>query len=227
MRPGGHAPHDHGETVRREGASPASAGHDPRKQIKARKIKFRTIMIDPPWPLYGGGKCKRGADRYYKLLSPHRIWEVVEQSDVFRPASTAHLYVWVPNNFMPAGVWLIEKLGFEFKTCITWAKRKISTGQYYAGQTEQLLFGVRGRGLSILRGGPPGSRFTTLVVADHVRDGHGKIVHSAKPDRAYAMVEQRSPGPRLEMFARRRRPGWWAWGDELAPAANTRRRRRT
>jgi N6-adenosine-specific RNA methylase IME4 len=38
--------------------------------------------------------------------------------------------------------------------------------------------------------------------------------HSEKPEEFYAMVEQVSPGPYLEMFARRSRIGWDVWGDE-------------
>jgi N6-adenosine-specific RNA methylase IME4 len=38
--------------------------------------------------------------------------------------------------------------------------------------------------------------------------------HSAKPDAFLDLVEQVSPGPYLEMFARRARFGWGYWGDE-------------
>lgn len=38
--------------------------------------------------------------------------------------------------------------------------------------------------------------------------------HSAKPDAFLDLVEQVSPGPYLEMFARRGRLGWDYWGDE-------------
>jgi N6-adenosine-specific RNA methylase IME4 len=38
--------------------------------------------------------------------------------------------------------------------------------------------------------------------------------HSAKPEAFLDLVEQVSPGPYLEMFARRARFGWDYWGDE-------------
>lgn len=41
--------------------------------------------------------------------------------------------------------------------------------------------------------------------------------HSVKPDAFYELVEKLSPGPYLELFARRRRPGWTCLGDELEP----------
>ena len=39
--------------------------------------------------------------------------------------------------------------------------------------------------------------------------------HSAKPEAFQDMVEAVSPGPRLELFARRARPGWTVWGNEV------------
>lgn len=38
--------------------------------------------------------------------------------------------------------------------------------------------------------------------------------HSAKPEAFLDLVEQISPGPYLELFARRNRLGWDTWGDE-------------
>jgi N6-adenosine-specific RNA methylase IME4 len=41
--------------------------------------------------------------------------------------------------------------------------------------------------------------------------------HSRKPDEAYEMVEAMYPElPKIELFARQARPGWRAWGNEVA-----------
>jgi N6-adenosine-specific RNA methylase IME4 len=42
-----------------------------------------------------------------------------------------------------------------------------------------------------------------------------KAGHSKKPDELYDMIEQCSPGPFLELFARSVRQGWTQWGDEF------------
>jgi N6-adenosine-specific RNA methylase IME4 len=39
-------------------------------------------------------------------------------------------------------------------------------------------------------------------------------MHSAKPEAFYDLVESVSPGPYLELFARRQRLGWDTWGNE-------------
>jgi N6-adenosine-specific RNA methylase IME4 len=54
--------------------------------------------------------------------------------------------------------------------------------------------------------------------APRARNNGGRI-HSAKPDGALDLVEQASPGPYLEMFARRARFGWDYWGDESLETA--------
>ena len=39
--------------------------------------------------------------------------------------------------------------------------------------------------------------------------------HSHKPEEQYAIIERCSPGPYLELFARRSQPGWDAWGNQI------------
>lgn len=42
----------------------------------------------------------------------------------------------------------------------------------------------------------------------------GALVHSAKPDEYFAIVERLYPGPYVELFGRRSRPGWRVVGDQ-------------
>lgn len=43
-----------------------------------------------------------------------------------------------------------------------------------------------------------------------------RSIHSVKPVEQYEIAERMVPGgPYLEMFARTRRSGWDAWGDQL------------
>ena len=45
-----------------------------------------------------------------------------------------------------------------------------------------------------------------------------KREHSRKPDGLYDLIEQCSPGPFLEIFARHKRQGWSQWGDQIEAA---------
>ena len=44
--------------------------------------------------------------------------------------------------------------------------------------------------------------------------GTRKREHSRKPDEQYKLIEDCSPGPFLEMFARGTRPKWSVWGNQ-------------
>lgn len=165
--------------------------------------EYHTFLIDPPWQERGAGRIKRGADRHYPLMSTPEIIATILRCEMFRPASAAHLYLWVTNNFLPDGLLVVQALGFSYKTLITWAKDRFGLGHYFRVQTEHMIFATRGPHL------PARSKNqSTLILAPRGQ-------HSAKPEKAYQLIQAVSPGPYLELFARSRRPGWDAWGNEI------------
>ena len=175
---------------------------------------FSGILIDPPWPERGSGKVKRGADRHYPLIkTKEEILRVIVTADCWTPADDCHLYLWSTNNYLPWAMWLMPALGFKYKTCLPWVKSgRLGLGQYFRGCHEMLLFGVRGKGYAVK---------TDATIRSDVLCGlprpkkDGKFVHSAKPEEVYGLVELRTEGPYLEMFARKSRDGWTSWGNEV------------
>ena len=167
--------------------------------------KYATIYADPPWPEYGGGKIKRGADRHYNLMTVKEILSMPVSSIA---EDNAHLYLWVTNNFMREGLNVMKEWGFCYKTTITWAKDRIGLGQYFRGQTEHCLFGVRGSlPYKILDGRR--QQGTTLIQAPRGR-------HSEKPEEMRTLIERVSYPAYVELFARKTAPGWDVWGNESA-----------
>jgi len=75
-------------------------------------------------------------------------------------------------------------------------------GRYFRNGTEFIIFSTKGDA-PLLR-----NDCSNWFVADRTR-------HSEKPQEFYDLVESSSPGPYLEMFARRPRPGWTVWGNEV------------
>jgi N6-adenosine-specific RNA methylase IME4 len=113
-----------------------------------------------------------------------------------------HLYLWVTNRMLPKAYELIPKWGFRYITTLTWCKpQERGVGRYYRNTTEHVIFAVKGT--RVLAKGDAGTWFT----ADRGR-------HSEKPSEFFRMVEECSPGPRLEMFARGTRDSWTVWGAE-------------
>ena len=178
---------------------------------------FRTILADPPWKESGGGKIKRGADRHYPLLGTHDITRVIASADVWRPAPDAHLYLWATNNFLPDALGVMAYLGFRYVTNLVWVKTKLDgaarggLGYYFRGAHELLLFGVRGNGAQVRTA----AHNIVSVVDDPGCYGAPRGEHSAKPHLFHELIERRSHGPYLELFARTKRPGWTAWGNAV------------
>jgi len=125
-------------------------------------------------------------------------------------ASEAHLYLWIPNALIAEGLEVMRRWGFTYKTNLVWYKVRKDGGPdgrgvgfYFRNVTELILFGVRG-GMRTLK---PGRTQVNLIPKR-------KREHSRKPDEIYDLIEQCSPGPYLELFARHPRRGWYQWGNE-------------
>lgn len=159
--------------------------------------RYRAILADPPWDVHQRGN--RGADQHYPLMSTAQICAL----DVAKLAAEAcHLWLWSTNNALPDAQQVIAAWGFRYINLLTWVKPRLGLGQYLRNATEQLLFAVRGSAPIRFRSQP------TWLFAP-VQE------HSHKPGEQYAIIERCSPGPYLELFARRRRPGWHCWGNEV------------
>lgn len=169
--------------------------------------KYQIIYADPPWNEAGGGKIKRGADRHYPLMKTKDIaaLKVKEMA-----ADNAHLYLWVTNNFLPDGLEVMKAWGFEYKTIITWKKDRIGLGQYFRGNTEHCLFGVRGN-------------LPYKIENDKRQQGvtgfdAKRLEHSVKPLEMLEMIEKvsdRAGFNKIELFARDVKKGWDKWGNEV------------
>jgi N6-adenosine-specific RNA methylase IME4 len=170
--------------------------------------KYRTIVADPPWRYANETVPMGGVAHHYTTMSNVEIAalpirELAEKD--------AHLYLWVTNPRLfaedtDAGVGpreIVKAWGFSYKTLLTWVKPGLGLGYYFRGCTEHVLFATRGRAPI------PGE----LRIAN-VFDGAHTGGHSAKPDVFGDLVEAVSPGPYLELFARRQRLGWDTWGNE-------------
>lgn len=173
--------------------------------------RYATIVADPPWHLKAGpahfadnpNRVTTGSGSRalaYPTMTTGEI-EALPVRDLAAP--NAHLYIWTVNAYLESTFAIARAWGFKPSTLLTWAKtpRGIGLGGTYVLTTEHVLFCRRG----------------TLAAKTRVDSSwwhwpRGR--HSAKPEAFIDMVEQVSPGPYLEMFARRARLGWDTWGNE-------------
>lgn len=200
------------ERVERTKAPPLRLVQEPRPLPRVDG-GFKTTLADPPW---------RFANRTGKVAPEHRRldrYSTLDLDDICAlpvsdaVAKDAHLYLWVPNALLPDGLRVMEAWGFRYISNVIWAKRRIDGGPdgrgvgfYFRNVTEIILFGVRGS----MRTLPP-ARSQVNMIETRKRE------HSRKPDEQYDLIEQCSPGPYLELFARHPRNNWTVWGDEADP----------
>lgn len=157
---------------------------------------YATVLADPPW---GVPTQKGSAAPPYPLLSVEEICGLDVSS---LTAENSHCWLWVTNATVHSGRDVLEAWGFTYRSILTWIKPRFGLGQYLRTQTEHLLLGTRGRAPIQFRS--QGSWFYAPVQE-----------HSRKPGEQYAIIERCSPGPYLELFARRKQPGWHVWGNEV------------
>ncbi len=173
--------------------------------------KYKTILADPPWRFQNRtGKVAAEHKRLfrYPTMSLDEICDldIKDLSD-----ESAHLYLWVPNALLSYGLQVMKEWGFTYKTNLVWHKIRKDGGPdgrgvgfYFRNTTELILFGIKGK----IRTLQPGRRQVNFIATR-------KREHSRKPNELYEIIEKCSPGPFLELFARRKRENWDSWGNEI------------
>lgn len=168
--------------------------------------RYHCILADPPWSFRDKGSRIAPEAGHYETMSLSAIIGLGDQVRTWAHED-CHLWLCAPNAFVIDGSasLVAEQWGFVPKQVLTWCKDRMGMGHWMRNSTEQILFCTRGRLPALTR------NVWTHFVAPVGR-------HSEKPDELYRRIERLSPGPRLEMFARRAMDGWETWGDQ-APAA--------
>jgi len=175
-------------------------------------MKYKIILADPPWSYKVWPKktdAGRSAASHYQIMDKTDLQNlpVAEIAD-----KDSVLFLWVTPPCLLEGIKLIEKWGFTFKTLgFTWVKRnKIANswfwgmGYYTRANTELCLLATKGKTL------PRVSRSVHQIVDDRV------MAHSQKPDSVRdKIVELFGNIPRIELFARDKKPGWEAIGNAI------------
>jgi len=160
---------------------------------------FDIIYADPPWQ-YEVNFLSASPDNHYETLSVEQICKLQPKTN-----QNTMLFLWATNPLLTEALEVMKAWGFKYKTNMVWVKDRIGLGFYFRGQHELLLLGVKGKVT------PPveSCRFPSVLKSD-VRE------HSRKPNEVYEIIEKMYPqSKRMEMFARNKREGWTAWGNEV------------
>jgi N6-adenosine-specific RNA methylase IME4 len=166
--------------------------------------RYGVIYADPEWrfePYSRDSGMDRAADNHYPTSATEAICQ--------RPikdiaADDCVLFLWATVPMLPDALQVMAAWGFTYKSHCCWTKERVGTGYWFRNAHELLLVGTRGN----IPAPAMGTQWPSTIEATV-----GK--HSAKPERFYELIEEYFPNlPKIELNARRARPGWDAWGNE-------------
>jgi len=179
---------------------------------------YGAILADPPWhfevwSLDPNDKKIRHPSKHYSTMSIDDIYAMPVED---LAADDCVLFIWIVWPMLEHGLKTVEAWGFKYKTCaFAWMKAdgaqvdmfagdvpvQIGPGYWTRSNSEVCLLATRGK--------------PKRINAD-VRQGiiSPRREHSRKPDGIHERIERLVGGPYVELFARQRRAGWDAWGNQ-------------
>jgi N6-adenosine-specific RNA methylase IME4 len=182
----------------------------------AAGLVYPVILADPEWRFEPRSR-ETGMDRAPENHYPTTPTAEIRKRPVAQIAARdAVLFLWATAPMLPDAFAVMADWGFTYRTHAIWVKRRPGhargPGYWLTGEHEILMLGTRGAPPAPAQGAQWPSVFIAPVGA-----------HSAKPERAYELIEAYFPTlPKIELNARARRPGWDVWGAEapdVDPAA--------
>ncbi len=176
--------------------------------------KFDVIYADPPWSYSEVPYFKKSLAIQYK-------YPTLKKKDLFNidvesiAKKDCWLFVWTVWAQLPQALKVMESWGFSYRTCaFVWAKKTkknwLNAKTYgrccTQGSTEVVLCGKRG---SPKRHAQNVEQFLEAATRGN----------SVKPDEIYGRIEKivelpDQPVRKIELFARRPWPGWYALGND-------------
>lgn len=162
---------------------------------------YATIVADPAWKYEQGGPTTGFAPLRPPPYSMMTVAEIKALPVADLAAANAHLYLWTTNRYLRDAFAVADAWGFRHSQTLTWCKtpRGIGPGGAFSNTTEFVLY--------CRRGSLPYKDRTDTTWWHWPRGAH-----SVKPAAFLDIVEQVSPGPYVELFARAPRLGWDSWG---------------
>ena len=166
--------------------------------------KFGVIYADPEWAFIPWSEetgNDRAASNHY-AVSPLAAIKGRDVASI--SADHCVLFLWATVPLLEQAIDVLRTWGFEYKSHFIWLKDKAGTGYWSRNVHEILLIGTKGKPPAPAMGTQYESAWDAPVGA-----------HSEKPDVVYELIETYFPNlPKIELNARKRRPGFDVWGAE-------------
>lgn len=190
-------------------------------------MKYPVIIADPPvpfevWGKRPGGVDSRTADAHYDIMTWPKLFDLGESIRSVA-ADDCVLFLWLCQPLLRETMAMARRWGFKYKTkAFSWCKTYASGNSFFVGMgywtranTEDVLLFTRGN-----PGRADKGVYQLLVTLEQDPYSVPAVIapmtrHSEKPEEVQNRIERLCGGPYLELFGRRRRPGWTVVGNEL------------
>lgn len=172
---------------------------------------YNVIYADPPWSFRNkktGGSMKSGAASQYNTM---RVYDICRMPVETLAADNCVLLMWWVASQPEEALKVMDAWGFKLKTMTGFLWNKLTkTSKPHFGMGHWTRAGSESCLLAVKGNPKPVSRSVRSVRSLPV------LGHSKKPDEfADDAVELCGDVPRIELFARDRKPGWESWGKEI------------
>ena len=170
--------------------------------------KYKTILIDPPWQINFNSMASQSKGNQYNMMTVDEIKAL--------PISTlasdvCDLFCWTTHTYLPDTFEILKAWGFKYHITLTWRKRSGLVMFGFRRETEFCIYAYKGE-IGVKKDGQ--SIRTYIEEIPDLFTGESNV-HSQKPQILYDYIEAKCKPPRLELFARSKRAGWDAWGNEV------------
>lgn len=175
----------------------------------------QVIIADPAWQYRGGG-VQGDVDAQYTTMDFAQLAELPVRDWA---APDCVLAMWGTWPKLDEGTDLLRAWGFGYVTGFPWIKTvgtaiRRGIGFWTQSASEVILIGRRGEPKKC-GGVAPVLGLLHSEERQFYAPGGAPGTHSRKPYGLHEWLEERFDGPYLELFARRKHPGWTTWGGDL------------
>jgi len=171
------------------------------------KNYYDVIVVDPPWEIKKITRKKRPnqINMDYPMMNLDKIASIpIEKIS----SDNSWCFLWTIQKYLFDSKKILERWGFHYLLTMVWEKT-------YGRSAGMPLYGFRWNGEFIIVGyknkpslWPKRQLIPVVFNAENIR-------HSQKPDKFYKLIEVLGER-RVDIFARKRRINWDAWGNEIA-----------
>ncbi len=174
--------------------------------------QYEIIYTDPPWPQKKGNarKCRpnQGKELDYSTMTLDDIKEF-HKPYLENTADKHNVFMWTIDKYLHETEKMMDSLGYRLHARFIWDKENGVAPAFTVRFSHEYLLWFYKKGFMLMPRHETRGKYMTVL-------RERSTSHSTKPECGFLMIEDMFPeAKKIELFARKRRTGWDAVGDQL------------